>query len=62
MFDMFAKKKNNFMILWDNAYACHDLKITPEQQPVMAIAKNFNLENNLFIVGSTSKITLAVQA
>ena len=59
MFEMFAKKKNNFMILWDNAYACHDLKITPEQQPIMSVAKNLNLENNLFIVGSTSKITLA---
>ena len=59
MFEMFSALNNNFMILWDNAYACHDLKNTIEQTNAKSLAKEFNLEDNLFQFGSTSKITLA---
>ena len=59
MFEMFSTLNNNFMILWDNAYACHDLKNTIEQTNASSLAKEFNLENNLFQFGSTSKITFA---
>ena len=59
MFEMFSTLNNNFMILWDNAYACHDLKNTIEQTNANSLAKEFNLEDNLFHFGSTSKITFA---
>ena len=47
------------MILWDNAYACHDLTETITQTNATVLAKEFDLQNNLFQFGSTSKITLA---
>ena len=47
------------MILWDNAYACHDLKDTTPQSPASIMAEEYDLQHNLFILGSTSKITLA---
>ena len=59
MFQMFSRLNKNFMILWDNAYACHDLKNTIEQTNATSLAKEFDLEENLFHFGSTSKITLA---
>ena len=59
MFQMFSKFKKNFMILWDNAYACHDLTETITQTNATVLAKEFGLQNNLFQFGSTSKITLA---
>ena len=59
MFKMFAPLHKNFMILWDNAYACHDLKETISQTNASVIAKEFNLEDNIFHFGSTSKMTLA---
>jgi DNA-binding transcriptional MocR family regulator len=51
--------KENFMIIWDNAYACHDLKETIKQSSASSIARSNGVEENLFILGSTSKITLA---
>ncbi len=59
MFEMFSTLNKNFMVLWDNAYACHDLEKTIEQTNATSLAKEFNLEDNLFQFGSTSKITLA---
>ena len=54
-----SHSKDNFSIFWDNAYACHDIEDTIQQTPADQIAKKLGLENNLFQVGSTSKITLA---
>lgn len=59
IFELIANKKRNFMVLWDNAYACHDFRDTKNQTPVMKLADEYELKDNLFIVGSTSKITLA---
>ena len=59
MFQLFSKFNNNFMIVWDNAYACHDLKKTISQTSATSLAKEFDLEHNLFQLGSTSKMTLA---
>jgi len=59
MFELFSKFNNNFMIVWDNAYACHDLKKTISQTSATSLAKEFDLEHNLFQLGSTSKMTLA---
>ena len=59
IFELVANKKRNFMVLWDNAYACHDFRDTINQTPVMKLADEYELKDNLFIVGSTSKITLA---
>ena len=59
IFELIANKKRNFMVFWDNAYACHDFRETINQTPVMKIADEYELKDNLFIVGSTSKITLA---
>ena len=59
IFELIANKKRNFMVFWDNAYACHDFRETINQTPVMKIADEYELKDNLFIIGSTSKITLA---
>ena len=59
MFRIFSELKDNFMIVWDNAYACHDLKDTIKQTNVDSLAKEFDLEDNVFQLGSTSKMTLA---
>ena len=59
LLEIFSKTKNKTLIFWDNAYACHDIEDTIQQTPADQIAKKIGLENNLFQVGSTSKITLA---
>ena len=59
LFELLAPLKDNFSIFWDNAYACHDIDETIQQTPANQIAKSLGLEDNLFQVGSTSKITLA---
>jgi DNA-binding transcriptional MocR family regulator len=59
LFELLAPLKDNFSIFWDNAYACHDIDETIQQTPADQIAKRLGLEDNLFQVGSTSKITLA---
>ena len=59
MFKLLQSCNENFMILWDNAYACHDLKDTTTQSPASIMAEEYDLQHNLFILGSTSKITLA---
>ena len=59
LFKLAQPYKNNFSFFWDNAYACHDLYETIEQTPIDQIAKDHDMENNYFQVGSTSKITLA---
>ena len=48
---------SDFSFFWDNAYACHDLYETIKQTPIDQIAKDHDMENNYFQVGSTSKIT-----
>ena len=59
LFTAIMPNKNNFMIIWDNAYACHDLRETIKQTSALSIAEKIGIEKNLFILGSTSKITLA---
>ena len=59
MFSLISKRKKDFMILWDNAYACHDLKPTINQDCVNNVARKFGVWNKLFHFSSTSKITLA---
>ena len=59
LFELLVPLKDNFSIFWDNAYACHDIDETIQQTPANQIAKSLGLEDNLFQVGSTSKITLA---
>ena len=59
IFKAVQPNKENFMIIWDNAYACHDLKETIKQSSASSIASSNGVEDNLFILGSTSKITLA---
>lgn len=50
----------NFLIMWDNAYAVHHLV---EQPPVLANLMTLSREqgtlDNLYVIGSTSKITWA---
>ena len=59
LFELLVPFKENFSIYWDNAYACHDIDNTIQQTPADQFARRLGLENNLFQVGSTSKITLA---
>jgi DNA-binding transcriptional MocR family regulator len=59
LFELLEPLKDNFSIFWDNAYACHDIDETIQQTPADQIAKRMGLEDNLFQVSSTSKITLA---
>ena len=59
LFKLFRPYNKNFSIMWDNAYACHDLEKTIEQTPADKIAKELGMHENFFQVGSTSKITLA---
>ena len=50
----------NFRVMWDNAYTVHDLDAEP---PVLAnlmdACRKHGTEDNVFITGSTSKITFA---
>lgn len=50
----------DFRIVWDNAYAVHDLyEEAPELTNVMDRCRVHGTEDSIFQVGSTSKVTLA---
>jgi aspartate/methionine/tyrosine aminotransferase len=49
-----------FRIFWDNAYAYHILdEDAPELADIFALAKQFGTADNIYMFGSTSKITFA---
>ncbi|MEI6131556.1 MAG: aminotransferase class I/II-fold pyridoxal phosphate-dependent enzyme [Bacillota bacterium] len=51
---------DDFIIMWDNAYAFHHLTDTPDQLlDILAEAKQTKNENRIFQFASTSKITFA---
>lgn len=51
---------NDFVIMWDNAYAFHHLSETPDiLLDIMAEAKKVGLENRIYQFASTSKVTYA---
>lgn len=55
-----AKAGANFRILWDNAYAVHNLYDTgPKLECLLAKATEYGHEDNIAIFASTSKITFA---
>lgn len=50
----------NFRILWDNAYAEHHLADNPpELANLITLSEKHNTLDNVIVIGSTSKITLA---
>ena len=50
----------NFRIIWDNAYAVHHLvENPPELANIIALSEQYGTLDNLYVVGSTSKITFA---
>ena len=50
----------DFLIMWDNAYAVHTLQAdAPALANIMDASRRHGTENNVFIFGSTSKITFA---
>jgi aspartate/methionine/tyrosine aminotransferase len=51
---------NGFRVFWDNAYAVHHLVDNPpELANIIALAKQHGTLDNIFVIGSTSKITFA---
>ncbi len=51
---------SNFLILWDNAYAEHHLVENPPQLAnILTFSENYGTLDNVFVIGSTSKITFA---
>jgi DNA-binding transcriptional MocR family regulator len=49
-----------FRLMWDNAYALHDLVENPVPlHSILAACKNVNTEDKVILFGSTSKITFA---
>ena len=50
----------NFRIIWDNAYAVHHLvENPPELANIMSLCEQHGTLDNVYVVGSTSKITFA---
>ena len=50
----------NFRIVWDNAYAVHHLvENPPELANILELSEQFSTLDNVYVVGSTSKITFA---
>jgi DNA-binding transcriptional MocR family regulator len=50
----------NFRIVWDNAYAEHHLVDNPPQLAnILTYSEKFGTLDNVFVIGSTSKITFA---
>ncbi len=48
-----------FRVMWDNAYALHDLDDSAALQNVMDCARELGTEDNVVLFGSTSKVTFA---
>ncbi|MFP6797349.1 MAG: aminotransferase class I/II-fold pyridoxal phosphate-dependent enzyme [Pseudomonadales bacterium] len=54
------KARGPLLILWDNAYAVHDLDFpAAELAPILASARKHGTDNNIIMFASTSKITFA---
>ena len=51
--------KEEFRILWDNAYAVHDFMDSEELPNIFSLAEKKGLINSVIAFGSTSKITYA---
>lgn len=50
----------NFRILWDNAYAEHHLVDEPPALAnILALSETYGTADNVYVIGSTSKITFA---
>ena len=55
-----AMAGNGFRIIWDNAYAVHHLvENPPELANIMSLCEQHGSLDNVYVVGSTSKITFA---
>ena len=51
---------DDFLVLWDNAYAVHDLEFPPARlAPLMTLAEEAGTAEHVAMFGSTSKITYA---
>lgn len=51
---------DDFLVLWDNAYAVHDLEFPPARlAPLMTLAGEAGTADHVVMFGSTSKITYA---
>ncbi|QIB64802.1 aminotransferase class I/II-fold pyridoxal phosphate-dependent enzyme [Kineobactrum salinum] len=51
---------SEFIVMWDNAYAVHELyDDAPQLAPISDYARQFDTMDNIFQFGSTSKITFA---
>ena len=51
---------DDFLVLWDNAYALHDLEFPPARlAPLMTLAGEAGTADHVVMFGSTSKITYA---
>lgn len=48
-----------FQVMWDNAYAVHDLREPEALEDIMPIAGELGTEDSIVLFGSTSKITFA---
>ena len=48
----------DFIVIWDNAYAVHDLNSTPDTLlPVLPLAEQYGTEDHFYLFTSTSKIS-----
>ena len=55
-----ANDRRSFLVLWDNAYAVHDLAFpAPRLTPILPLARAAGTEDSIALFASTSKITFA---
>lgn len=58
--EILKSSRKDFRLLWDNAYALHDLvENAPEISPILTQAKAAGIEDKVVLFGSTSKISFA---
>lgn len=58
--EILKNTRSEFRLMWDNAYALHDLIDKPKElAPILKVAKELNVEDKVVLFGSTSKITFA---
>ena len=51
---------NSFRIFWDNAYAVHHLvDVPPQLTNIIDLSEEYGTLDNVYVIGSTSKITFA---
>ncbi len=53
------RARPGFTVLWDNAYAVHDLYEPEPLTAVMPLAREHGTEDSIVMIGSTSKVTFA---